>query len=155
MTSSATPGALGLLLVRTLLHYPNWPSGVSHSKGPDDALRTAAEPRAPALLKIFDPRSRALSGWAKLPDRPPNDNSGDRERRTPVRRSLSAERNAAVAREAAPHWGAALPSSERAQIRERCCVVVVVVVVIEVIVVPRILSPPGLHPFSDYDDDND
>jgi len=42
-------------------------------------------------------------------------NSGRRERRTPVRRGLSAERNAAVAREAPPHWGAALPSSERVQ----------------------------------------
>ncbi|WP_157817460.1 hypothetical protein [Candidatus Thiodictyon syntrophicum] len=33
----------------------------------------------------------------------------DWERRTPVRPGLSAARNAAVAREIAPHWGAALP----------------------------------------------
>jgi len=33
----------------------------------------------------------------------------DWERRTPVRPGLSAARNAAVASEIAPHWGAALP----------------------------------------------
>jgi len=43
--------------------------------------------------------------------------SGYWERRTPVRRGLSAERNAAVACEAAPHWGAALPSPERTYAR--------------------------------------
>jgi len=91
-------------------------SGMDNCIGVDQALVRDADFLGDAL-EVGDGVFIDADGDLFLQSSGLDHSSGHRERRTPVRRGLSAERNAAVAREAALHWGAALPASERAYAR--------------------------------------